>query len=555
MRIELLVAAALAALPAAAQPTVSAVLNNYSYSPGIAQGSIFTIFGTGLAGASSGLQALPLQATLDGVSVQISVGSVTTQALLYYVMPAQLAGVLPSATPIGTGQIIVTVNGQTSAPAPIYVITSDFGILQNPFPNPNYLGAAALDVSGNLVASTNAANPGDTISLWGTGAGPVSGDETGLQPVLNLANIPIEVDIGGIASTVTYHGRSTYPGLDQINVVIPDGAFGCNVSAVVLSGELVSNFAYVPIAAQGRTCSDNAGGVVWPPIVSLTGKLSYNAGDIEITRNVTVGPPQGGNNGVNGTQDQFSALFEQAYNTSTDQTITFFTNAPSFPSIGSCYGTPAFQPASQPTASSANVALPARAKAADAASGLPIFLNAGPYIDFSGPNGLVVVPYSSRLQDYSDSAGGTSSPLFLPAAGGTIVIANAPGGPDVGQFSVQIHAPPPLVWTNMKAIPPAIDRTKSLTISWTGGDPAGIVTISAGVSGANMYCVAAASAGQFTIPASALLALPPLALPIDGGAIPILAVSTEQSVAFSGPNLDTGFASVEFQNSLWVPFQ
>jgi hypothetical protein len=107
----------------------------------------------------------------------------------------------------------------------------------------------------------------------------------------------------------------------------------------------------------------------------------------------------------------------------------------------------------------------------------------------------------------------------------------------------------------MTTLPPAIDRTKSLTISWTGGDPSGIVTISAGVSGASMYCVAAASAGQFTIRPSALLALPPLAFPTDGGAIPILAVSTEQSVVFSGPNLDTGFASVEFQNSLWVPFQ
>jgi hypothetical protein len=131
--------------------------------------------------------------------------------------------------------------------------------------------------------------------LWGTGAGPVSGDESGPQPVLNLANIPIEVDIGGIASTVTYHGRSTYPGLDQINVVIPDDAFGCNVSVVVLSGELVSNFAYLPIAAQGRTCSDATR--VWPRTVGLTGKLSYNAGDIEITRTVTLGPPQGGNGG------------------------------------------------------------------------------------------------------------------------------------------------------------------------------------------------------------------------------------------------------------------
>lgn len=133
LSLTLFVSVAAAQTPSA-QPIVNAVENNFSYimpgfpNYGIAQGSIFVIFGTNLATTSSGLQSVPLQTTLDGVSVQISVGGAATQALLYYVMPNQIAGVLPSATPFGSGQLTVTVNGQASSPAPITVVQSVFGI-------------------------------------------------------------------------------------------------------------------------------------------------------------------------------------------------------------------------------------------------------------------------------------------------------------------------------------------------------------------------------------------------------------------------------------------
>ena len=64
----------LAAALGLAQPVVSAVQNNYSYIPpgvpqyGIAQGSIFVVFGTGLANTSTGLQSIPLRTTVEGVS-------------------------------------------------------------------------------------------------------------------------------------------------------------------------------------------------------------------------------------------------------------------------------------------------------------------------------------------------------------------------------------------------------------------------------------------------------------------------------------------------------
>jgi uncharacterized protein (TIGR03437 family) len=185
---------------------------------GIAQGSIFVIFGTNLANTSTGLQAAPLQTDLDGVSVQITVGGSTTQALLYYVMPNQIAGLIPSSTPAGSGQIIVANNGQASSPSPITVVQSVFGIATTFSSDSNlaFFGAvfaAAFDVNFNPLSDTNAANPGDVVVIYGTGAGPISTNDAVTPPVQNLAGIPIEVDIGGFASAVLYHvsdRRKTY---------------------------------------------------------------------------------------------------------------------------------------------------------------------------------------------------------------------------------------------------------------------------------------------------------------------------------------------------------
>src|SRR3974390_1899042 len=187
-------------LSSPAQPTVSRLQNNYSYvlpglpNYGIAQGSIFDIFGTGLASSTSGLQSAPLSDNLNGVTVTVTVGTVTTHPLLYYVSPTQIAAILPSTTPVGTGQITVSADGQTSKVAPIQVVRSAFGILTKDGTGGG--GAAATDLNGQSLNSANSANSGDYITLWGSGLGPAAGNDA-LTPVpADLAAIPVEVEIG-----------------------------------------------------------------------------------------------------------------------------------------------------------------------------------------------------------------------------------------------------------------------------------------------------------------------------------------------------------------------
>jgi hypothetical protein len=54
------------------------------------------------------------------------------------------------------------------------------------------------------------------------------------------------------SATVQYSGRSSYPGLDQINVVVPAGVSGCYVSVVVQTGNYESTFVTIPVAPSGR---------------------------------------------------------------------------------------------------------------------------------------------------------------------------------------------------------------------------------------------------------------------------------------------------------------
>ena len=86
------------AIPAMAQPVVNngGVVNAASFTPqpypnsGIAQGSVFTIFGTGLGPAQHVEAGFPLPTTLGNSSVAVTVDGTTVNAILFYVAAGQI---------------------------------------------------------------------------------------------------------------------------------------------------------------------------------------------------------------------------------------------------------------------------------------------------------------------------------------------------------------------------------------------------------------------------------------------------------------------------------
>jgi uncharacterized protein (TIGR03437 family) len=125
-------------IAAFAQPVITSqygIVNSATYrtpglpGSGIAQGSIFSIFGTGLGRRHLGAaNAFPLPITVNGTSVNITMGTTQTSAIVLGANSGQINAILPSTTPTGMGTITATYNGQTNASQPIQLVDSAFGI-------------------------------------------------------------------------------------------------------------------------------------------------------------------------------------------------------------------------------------------------------------------------------------------------------------------------------------------------------------------------------------------------------------------------------------------
>ena len=507
-----------------AAPAINGLDNIYSYlqpgapNYGIAQGSIFSIFGSNLAqGMSNGLQSAPLPLKLQQASVSVSVNGTTTQAPLYYASPGQLVAILPSSTPAGDGTITVN-NGNASGSAGIHVVQSAFGILTL---NQGGSGpAAAFDANYDLLGFTQALNPGDYFVLWGTGLGPIAGDDAQVPAQANLDNVPITLEVGGIPAQVAYHGRSAFAGLDQVVGIVPQGVTpGCWVSVSVRSGRIVSNFATLPVAPTGRVCTDPTMGLTASMIQTLASKGSIQAGFLELRKNGAA-VPNGGGFGL-AVNDIATAQFFSVNRSD----FAAFTLGPS---IGSC--------------------IVSRTYSSDAPWGrlTSTPLDAGTAIDVTGPGGQAQAGFQSNLPAYFGANGiymvapeylpwqggggayigvvggatqaGNAPPFVSDTGGDPVTFANGGGGSAVGGFQVATKFLSSVFSLPQAATLPlsTVSLSTGFTVNWSNADPNSFVQITGrstgGTGGAQatvqFTCAAPASAGQFTIPQAVLLSLP-----------------------------------------------
>jgi uncharacterized protein (TIGR03437 family) len=471
-------------LPASAQPIVGAVVNAASFAPAglpnspIAQGSMFTVFGSNMGPAAlAGASSFPLQNSLAGTSVNVAVNGTTTQGIMIYSSSGQAAAVLPSKTPVGAGTLTVTYNGRTTSPIPIQVVQNNFGVFTQ---NQGGSGTAViLDGNGQPITPLNPAAPNQIVGMWGTGLGPIGGDETMPPPQVDMPSIPVEVYVGGSMANVTYRGRSGYAGVDQINFQVPPGQLGCSVAVAVKIGNMVSNFSTIAVSAGGPCMDANAYPASALAHLAATGTLNvagFTLGRVTLPGGIV------------------TELGDASFIHHTAASITMNPNA-SLPSIGSC---------TVSTSSSANppatVSLPG--------------LDAGPSITLSGASGTKVLPkLFGTMGTYSAGLSTPGGPPFISPGMYTFT---GTGGADVGGFTVSSTVGLPLVWTNQAAIT-TVNRSLGVTVTWSGGPAGGYALITGGstqVMGTtrllgNFFCFADLAPGQFTVPSFVLLSLPP----------------------------------------------
>ena len=492
-------------VPLSAAPVIQQIMNGASYlyfnSP-IAPGAVFVIKGSGLGPANIVVSPTPFKSTtVGGTSVAVTVGSTTVNALMYYASDGQVAALLPSNTPTnqGPGMFAVTYNNQTSSAVGHGITVNNFGILtmnssgQGPaiatYPDFGLVSSVKTSSCGGPLTACGAANPGDTLSLWGTGLGPVNGDDaSGAGLGQNMPNIPLTVWIGGVKAAVSYQGRSgCCVGEDQIVFTVPDNVpTGCAVPLVVQIGtntNTVSNTTLIPVAKGSRDCA-----------LTNPGLASANLGQAVLAGPVTFGVLE---------LDKFANNNSPGY---FDQVNFTFAKIPSFPA------------GSQPFFNSyvddrpLGTCLVYPNTNADDGTSAYLFsnlvpLDAGSSFTVKGPNGSMTLAGSPGQTKVMLSAAGT----FLGPGAYTIT---GTGGADVGPFTASITLPtPPTLVSPSNGV--TVTRSNGMTVNWKGGDANGHVEINLVSAldntfntGAVASCNAAASAGTFTIPPYVLLALP-----------------------------------------------
>ena len=482
---RLLRAAALAGCCAtilSAAPSIASVYNGASWTPaglpnsGVAQGSIFTLTGSGLGPASlQQVQAYPLPTTqgLGGTTIQVTVGSTTETCIMIYTVGTQVAAILPSATPVGSGTLTLTYSGAKSS-IPIQVLAANFGTFTL---NEGGSGPAVItDTSYNAITMINAAHPGETLILWGTGLGAVTGDETEPPTQVDLGT-GVQVFIGNQPATVLYGGRGSSPGLDQINFVVPAGVSGCKSSVAVLVKGVTGNVTSISVSPAGQTtCGDTYGPLTVTNLQKAISSGTLNLATVQMSR-------------IGGGTDELLADFGSYPLNSLIRSY----GGGFGPSIGSCL-------AYEVSGSSLVLADPIQ----------PTQLSAGASLVVTGPAGTkTVVATSTGLYGAALSSG---SSLFIEP--GSYTLTNGSGTSSVAAFTWPLTLPASVV---PASIPTHVTRSQDLTLTWSGSSPFSVVTILgyAGVavtSSVNSYvefiCNAPASASQFTIPSAILNLIP-----------------------------------------------
>ena len=223
MKKSLLIGVCLLAVVAANAQSIRYALNAASDAlPGlpnssIAEGSVFAIYGSGLGPAVAANDlTFPIPKNLGGSTAQVNINGTVVDCLLLYAQDKQVTALMPSSTPTGTGTLTVKFGGG-SASTPITVVTSSFGTFAW---NQQGSGVGVLTYPDfSLVTPTKAANPGEALIIWGTGLGPVSGDEAA-GPLPGNLGLSVKVWVGTQEATVNYGGRSgCCAGLDQVVLV------------------------------------------------------------------------------------------------------------------------------------------------------------------------------------------------------------------------------------------------------------------------------------------------------------------------------------------------
>jgi uncharacterized protein (TIGR03437 family) len=203
--------------------------NAASFAAGpIANGSIVSAFGSGLAESIASASSVPLPTQLGGATITIQDSSgVSLPAPLFYASPTQINYAIPEATAVGPATITIRSGGsvfvamqQIASVAPGIFAANGFA---NGFSDRIVNGAQQLTplIQNGALVPVDVSGGQTYLLLYGTG-------------IRNHAN-PVTATVGGAHITAAYAGaQGVYVGEDQINIQLPASLQGAGTVALSL---------------------------------------------------------------------------------------------------------------------------------------------------------------------------------------------------------------------------------------------------------------------------------------------------------------------------------
>jgi uncharacterized protein (TIGR03437 family) len=456
---------------ACAQIQIS-ISNAASGASGVVPGSLARISVVPPAGGGG---IAPIDIHTVSVQIEPSSGASLSAPVLSAASFNQIVILVPQTVPLGTANVILTLNGQASAPAPVTVLASNIGIFTQGGLGP------ALAPPYRL---TNPAMPGQYVTLWTTGLG---------------AARPITVTLGGHAAHVSYAGPAPgFSGLDQINFQVPADSTipdGCYVAVSVQSGASSSYTTSIPKSTAAGPCLSpfgftadilaqlDAGQTVTFPLFSIASAIGQPAAVPNVT-------------GAGYIRTEFA------------QAIFFQMDAPAMtiwtePLVAD----DAYYSCSESTPAGALGAFLVAVASFDL----------GGKFTLHGPQNSLDVP-GARSQYVANIPPGdpVASPANLPApffAAGAWQLADD-GSASVTPFQVGFTLPPAIQITNFDEIA-VIHRDADQVLKWNAAGYSASITATARLSltspwfsGPSITCRVPAASGQVVLPAALLQALP-----------------------------------------------
>ena len=223
--------------PITLPPIISSVVSASACGdyPTAAPGAWVEVHGSNLAAdarswATSDFTGNNAPTVLDGTKVSIGGQS----AVISYISSSQINAQVPLTVAPGALNVTVTSPSGTSPAYGFNLSAAQPGLCQGVSIGGNAYAAAVVNNTSTYVLPASAsvsgisfrpAHPGETISFFGNGFGPVTPSPAQGQLVsqINQLTTPLLVFFGQTQATVTYAGNAPgYIGLYQINVVVPN---------------------------------------------------------------------------------------------------------------------------------------------------------------------------------------------------------------------------------------------------------------------------------------------------------------------------------------------